>query len=91
MKKTDSGLSVGKCRSRRNDMPEKELRKILRSIVSDKNISLSVDSGRKECPLRYGGAGFRFGRRETPEIFGCDYLAVEMDDGDISFPFISMR
>lgn len=50
-----------------------------------------VDSGRKECPLRYGGAGFRFGRRETPEIFGCDYLAVEMDDGDISFPFISMR
>ena len=51
----------------------------------------TVDSGRKECPLRYGGAGFRFGRRETPEIFGCDYLAVEMDDGDISFPFISMR
>ena len=51
----------------------------------------NVDSGRKECPLRYGGAGFRFGRRETPEIFGCDYLAVEMDDGDISFPFISMR
>lgn len=55
--------------------------------LSDKD----VDSGRKECPLRYGGAGFRFGRRETPEIFGCDYLAVEMDDGDISFPFISMR
>ena len=41
MKKTDSGLSAGKCRSRRNDMPEKELRNILRSIVSDTNISLS--------------------------------------------------
>ena len=57
----------------------------------EEDMRKSVDSGRKECPLRYGGAGFRFGRRETPEIFGCDYLAVEMDDGDISFPFISMR
>lgn len=41
MKKTDSGLSAGKCRSRRNDMPGKELHNILRSIVSDKNIRLS--------------------------------------------------
>jgi hypothetical protein len=41
MKKTDSGLSAGKCRSRRNDMPGKKLRNILRSIVSDKNIRLS--------------------------------------------------
>lgn len=61
------------------------------SIMKQRQTLFDVDSGRKECPLRYGGAGFRFGRRETPEIFGCDYLAVEMDDGDISFPFISMR
>ena len=28
MKKTDSGLSAGRCRSCRNDMPGKELRNI---------------------------------------------------------------
>lgn len=45
MKKTDSGLSAGKCRSRKNDMPEKELRNILRMIVSDRKNRLPSPGG----------------------------------------------
>lgn len=46
MKKTDSGLSAGKCRNYKTGMPGKELRNILRNIVSDKNIRLFFLKGK---------------------------------------------